>query len=188
MPCLLIIHGAIGAGKTTTATALAERARTRSIKVMGVLSRRVFEGGRLIGYDIMDVGSGRILPLVRLSGTVAEEGWDALGNPLYVFSLAGFMEANRLLHEAAEELDASTMIILDEYGSVESRGLGLRRGAGAVLASLHKGGVAIFLCRTERVDEVVALASGRVGSVLCLEAGDPEAAWRIVAGCLGLKP
>lgn len=182
MPCAIIIHGEIGAGKTRTALALAERARSMGLRVRGVLSVRVLDDG-FIGYDALDTGTGETFPLVRLREEAEGEDWDHHGNPRFAFSASGLKRANRVLACAAEEMDDETLVFVDEYGRLEARGLGIHRGARRVAEALRDGGVGVFLCRADRVEDVRALM-GDGAEFITVTAGNVDAAWRIVTGCL----
>ncbi len=187
MSCAIIVHGRIGGGKTTTCLRLAERARGRGMKTLGLLSMRVLEGGEVVGYDAVDVGTGDIFPLVRLTGTVEGDDWFGFGGLKFSFSSKGFERANKILAGAAERMDGETLVFVDEYGRIEAEGLGIHPGAVGVAEALQRGGAAVFPCRTDMVGAVRGLVAGRAGDVHVFEAGDPEEIWRNVEALLGLK-
>ncbi len=68
MRCAVILHAPIGGGKTTTARAAAERARADGLKVMGILSIRVLDGGEYPSYDLLELDTGETMPLVKPAG------------------------------------------------------------------------------------------------------------------------
>jgi len=52
-----------------------------------------------------------------------------------------------------------------------------------VAKALSKGGVAVFLCRDDKINEVVDLVKGNASRVFQIEAGDAEALMRVIRGC-----
>lgn len=100
-----------------------------------------------------------------------------------MFSKKGFYAANLALYRAAGEMKNGLVVFVDEYGRLESQGKGIYLGAVKVAEALGHGGVAIFLCRDEMVQEVAALIRDKSVRVFTLEAGDPEALLRIIRGC-----
>lgn len=183
MRCAVILHAPIGGGKTTTAATVAERARGDGLKVAGVLSRRVPEGGAYPSYEIVDLATGVTTPLVKPAEMAEGDDWESHGNPVYRFSKRGFYTANLALTRAAEAMDRDTVVFVDEYGRLESQGLGIHPGAVRVAEALGGGGVAVYLCRDDKVPEVATLLKGKADRVFTLEAGDSDALLRIVMGC-----
>ena len=181
-----VVHAGIGGGKSTTAAEAARLLRARSFRVSGLLSHRVYEGTQLIGYDLEDLGAERSYPLVRLSSLKPGDGWETHGNPIYSFSVRGFDEANGALRRAAAEAGVCPVIFVDEYGRLESRGLGLAPGALAVFASLAAGASVAVLCRTGMITEVEGLLHPWTGDVSSFPAGDPAQVAAYLAGD-GLK-
>ncbi len=184
MRCAVILHAPIGGGKTRTAEAAAERARADGIKVMGVLSMRVSatDGGDP-SYEILELDTGERVPLVKPIGVGSNGDWESLGNPRFVFSSEGFSRANLALQRAAEEMREGVVVFIDEYGRLESERKGVYFGAVAVADSLRRGGVAVYLCRGDKVAEVTELVKGKAARTFALEAGDPDALLRIILGC-----
>jgi nucleoside-triphosphatase THEP1 len=183
MRCAVILYGPIGGGKTTTAFAIAERARSEGLKVMGVLSRRVIEGETFPRYDLVDLETGDAIPLVKPAEKAQNEEWETHGNPVFTFSKHGFEQANLALHRAAESLRDGVIVFVDEYGRLESKGTGIYVGVVKVAKALRFGGSAVFLCRNEKVEELKALLNGKAQRIFTLEAGDPETLWRLLQGC-----
>ena len=183
MRCAVILYGPIGGGKTTTAFTIAERARNEGLKVMGVLSRRVIEGDTFPRYDLVDLETGNTFPLVKPAEKTQDEEWETHGNPVFTFSKHGFEKANLVLHHAAESLRDGGIVFVDEYGRLESKGMGIYVGVVKVAKALRFGGSAIFLCRNDKVEELKHLLNGRARQIFTLEAGDPEAIWRLLQGC-----
>jgi nucleoside-triphosphatase THEP1 len=181
--CAVILHAPIGGGKTTTAEVAAERAKVDGLKVMGILSKRIFEGGKYPSYEIVELDTGEKAPLVKPAEMEPGKGWESYGNPHYVFSKKGFYSANLALHRAAEELRDGVVVFVDEYGRLESQHKGIHPGAVLVANALKRGGVAIYLCREDKVHEVIDLVRGRAVRVFKLEAGDADALLRIIRDC-----
>ena len=183
MGCAVILHAAIGGGKTRTAESAAERAKTEGVKVMGILSRRVLGDGVDPSYNLVELDTNETMPLVKPARTGLTKGWVSLGNPRFIFSLEGLYSANLALKRAAVEMRRGVVVFVDEWGRLESQGKGIYSGAVMVAQALSRGGVAIYLCRDDKVGEVKDLFKGRGVKIYQLEAGDLGALLAIIRDC-----
>ncbi|HIH87987.1 TPA: hypothetical protein HA344_02110 [Candidatus Bathyarchaeota archaeon] len=183
MRCAVILHAPIGGGKTRTAEAAAERAKADGIRVMGILSRRILGDGPDPSYDLVELDTGETMPLVKPAGIEFVDGWESFDNPRFVFSHKGLYSANLALHRAAEEMRDGVVVFVDEWGRLESQRKGIYPGAVMVADALNRGGVAVFLCRDDKVKEVIELVKGKASRIFTFEAGDADALLRIIRGC-----
>lgn len=183
MSCAVILHAPIGGGKTTTAQAAAEMAKADGIKVMGILSKRVLDGGEYPSYDLLELDTGETMPLVKPADEEHGEDWESYGNPKFVFSKNGLYSANLALQRAASEMRDGVIVFVDEYGRLESQRKGIHPGALMVAEALKRGGVAVYLCRDDKINEVIDLLRGRSARVFNLKAGDADALLRIIRSC-----
>jgi len=154
-PRRLIVTGARGSGKSRWCAALVASARARGLRVAGVASPAVLEGGALVGQgvrkvaiDLVDLASEerRRLAVVRRAdepGT-ATQRWrfdeDALawGN-------------ERLRAAAGADVD---LLVVDELGPLEFvRGVGFTEGLAAIDAGAYT--VACVVVRPALVDEAL---------------------------------
>jgi nucleoside-triphosphatase THEP1 len=179
----VILHAPIGGGKTTTAQAVVERAKADGIKVMGILSKRVLNGEECPSYDLFELDTGVTMPLVKPVDKEHCEGWESYGNPKFMFSINGLYSANLALNRAASEMRDGVVVFVDEYGRLESKSKGIHPGALKVAEALKRGGIAVYLCRDDKVYEVIDLLRGRTARVFNLEAGDADALLRIIRSC-----
>lgn len=189
MSTAVIIHGAIGSGKTKTCAWLVEKTRAMGVPTRGILSLRRFRDGELKGYDCQDLGSGKIFPLVRLRDEVEGPDWFQFRRLKYAFSNLGFERANEILAHSAESMDPFKLVIVDEYGRLEEAGLGLHQGALRVSEALPGGGAAVFTCRDNLVRGVRDLVQGRAGEVHEHQPWESDSIWDIIRRALseGLK-
>ncbi len=172
-PRALIIHGPMGCGKTRRALELAERAGRCGLRVLGLVSIRVTDGGETTGYTGMDLASGESFPLAKLASLAEGGDWRRLGGWRYSFSDAGFERANAILEDAAEALDDETVVVADEYGHIELQGMGIHRGVARVAEALKRGGCLVVLCRTDKVEAVAGMLPEEA-VVLAAEADSPD--------------
>lgn len=186
MRCAVILYAPIGGGKTRTAELAVERAKADGIKVMGILSRRIIGEDLDPSYDLDELDTGERTPLVKPAGIDFAEGWESFDNPRFVFSRAGFYSANLALQRASTEMRDGVVVFVDEWGRLESQKKGIYSGAVMVANALSRGGIAVFLCRDDKVKEVTDLVNGKASQVFQLAAGDADALLRIIVGCTRL--
>jgi nucleoside-triphosphatase THEP1 len=184
MSCAIVLHGAIGSGKTCTCLRLVERARSEGVPVDGVITLRLFQEGKLIGYDCQSVASGEVFPLVRPREMVRSLDWFRFGDLKYAFSVQGFKRANEILVRSTQRPSRGSIIFIDEFGRLERAGMGLYEGARKVAEGLSVGGITVFACRTDTVDVVKSLVGGNAQSILKFEPGDAEPLWLTIKKCL----
>ncbi|MGD0802705.1 MAG: nucleoside-triphosphatase [Candidatus Bathyarchaeia archaeon] len=183
MHCAVILHAPIGGGKTTTAIDAAERASADGLKVMGILSMRVLDGGDYPSYDLLELDTGETMHLVKPVDKISGEIWESYDNSHFVFSKKGLNSANLALTRAAKEMRDGVVVFVDEYGRLESQHKGIYSGAIMVADALKRGGIAVYLCRDDKVNEVIDLVKESAARVFSLEAGDTDALLRIIRGC-----
>ncbi len=180
MSNVLLIYGPIGSGKTRSCIDLAERLSSINQNIEGITSKRVYQAGELVGYDCQDLTSGYVFPLVRLHNQVCGPDWFNFGKLKYAFSTSGLKQANRILVESSKELNIPYIVFIDEFGRLESAGVGLYPGIIQVMASLKNGKLVIITCRTNLVEPVEKLLTGRAKNVSKCKPEDSEKLWNII--------
>ena len=131
-------------------------ARLNGYSVRGILSQRVMKAGETIGYDMVDLVSRKILPMVYRETEVQGDAWKSLRGP-FLYNEETFKEANRLLKEAVDGMDDKTLVVVDEYGHLEVQGFGVYPGLRIITGSLGLGGKLLVLCRTDKIDDLLGL-------------------------------
>ncbi len=114
----IILTGAVQSGKTTLAEALVKELRRHRQEVAGIIARGLWENGQRSGFDLVDIGTGRVTPLARrkvVSGSSASlTGFD--------FFVAGWKAGKRAL--AVENCRQAEVVVVDEVGKLELAGRG----------------------------------------------------------------
>ena len=168
---LLIIHGAPGSGKTTTAEKLVQRAKAEGRDIGGILSLRMKRNGETVGYDAYNIRDGTRFPLVLLKKLVKDDDWEEFGGLMYAFSKKGFQRVNEVLKAEADKMNPKTIVFADEFGHLELKKKGLHPGLISLRDSLNLDGVLVILCRTDKVDAVTRMFDGCNVRILVTRAG-----------------
>lgn len=165
---VLIVHGGIASGKTSRCDQIADYARENGYKVRGIISQKVMRDGETIGYDMVDLENGKARPMVYKGTEVQGDEWRPLRGP-FLYNEETFQEANKLLIEAAYAMDDRTLVVVDEFGHLEAKGLGVIPGLRAVVESMVSGGKLLVLCRTDKIDDVLGLFTQHETSLLVMD-------------------
>jgi len=113
---IYILTGPVGSGKTTFLKKVIEELKRQAFKLDGYLSEAIMQDREKIGYDLLDLGSGKSVPFIRRSGG---EDWPRIG--LYFFTPEGLSWAKKIILQSREE----EILVVDEIGPLELSGEGV---------------------------------------------------------------
>jgi len=132
-PEIIIITGSVNSGKSQLLEKLADQERKNGALVSGIIAQAVFERGFKAGFDVLNVSTGKIRLLARISKT--QDELFCAGK--YSFSEAGFIFAK----QAILDFHKGGAVFLDEIGPLELEGRGyadcLRTLLGSDIARLY---------------------------------------------------
>jgi iron complex transport system ATP-binding protein len=172
-PKLILWTGPQHAGKTTAAADLADEVRRRGLSVAGMLAPGVYREGRLVGFDAVDLRSGRRASLLRRG----RDGPQRAGP--FAFTQAGLALGKEAL--GGEAVEDAGVVIVDEFGPLELAGGGWRGAVDALLGSTT--GVVVLIVRDRIVERVRRLYAALLPVVIsAAAAGAVAQAMTVVDG------
>ena len=142
---LLIISGEVNSGKTLTIEKLILLLQSTGKKVGGVYSKGIFRENIKIGFNIIDIKSGK----VKHIASIAPQDNFILNQGRYYFDPDIFYEYNNKL---INSLDAD-VIFIDEIGYLELKGKGFYPSVKNLLE--YFSGKLVFVIRSIVLDEVL---------------------------------
>jgi len=142
---LVLLTGPKHSGKTTALLALADRARGAGHAVAGLAAPAVREGNAIIGYDALDLATGRRAPLLQAAGDRAPD----VGR--FVFVPRG----REMAAAALKAAEGAALAAVDEFGLLERSGGGWRAAAEQLIVT--SAGVVVLVVRRELLDAVAGL-------------------------------
>jgi nucleoside-triphosphatase THEP1 len=128
--CVYVLSGDRGSGKTRLLTAITETLLMSGKNVGGILSPVVQSQESRLGYDVLDLQSGRQVPLCRRD---IEPTGGSTGP--FRFDAGAIRFGNAALAQAATS--GADLIILDEVGPLEFDGRGWAEGLEGLLQTYH---------------------------------------------------
>lgn len=139
---IILWAGPKHSGKTTAAFELAGKAKKEGFKVTGILAPAIYEGGKLSGFDLLDIQSGKRIPFARRKES----------NP-FSFTTKGFRFDEKIL--SAKSTAAAELIIIDEFGPLELSGKGWRKCVDKLISS--SPALLLLVVRKELIKKVEQL-------------------------------
>lgn len=143
-----LITAGRGEGKTTFLQQYAARALANGRSVGGIASLAVLANERRIGYDLIDLRSGKHCALARV---VAQRETSATVG-MYRFENAALAEGNAAVISAVR--GGSDLIAIDEVGPLELRGGGWAPGLRVALAECSQTQELVVVVRRSLVAEL----------------------------------
>jgi nucleoside-triphosphatase THEP1 len=116
-PCVFIITGDIGSGKTTCIKNLVTKLKSKNVSVGGFYSLRITENEITTGYNIVNIPTGEEQPFLRLDGRESQE---KIGR-FFIYP-EGLKLGKDSLHR--NSFIHSKLIVIDEIGKLELQGGG----------------------------------------------------------------
>ena len=110
-PHIIILTGDLESGKTSLCLEVADHAKQSGIKIMGLVSPAVFEGGSKIAIDIQDLNSGEKRRLAELR--------DRAETDLETKRWSFFSEAVNWGNQVLKKAYPCDLLIIDELGPLE---------------------------------------------------------------------
>ncbi|MDZ7633940.1 MAG: nucleoside-triphosphatase [Bacteroidales bacterium] len=152
---VFIVTGTIGEGKTSWLAKLSGLLKEKGVRVGGILGLRIVEEERTTGYDVSDISTGARAPFLRYTGS------ETMGVDRFTVDDAGYEAGKNALHpETNHDKD---VVILDEVGPLELRGLGWSERLVWILN--EPGAILIIAVRknlTEEVTDKFGITGARV--------------------------
>lgn len=115
----IILTGAVQCGKSALAEKLINRLKEKNIAMAGILARGLWKNNKREGFDLMDIQTGKVTPLARLSAESVTQNHDQI--PFSFFESGVTAGFNALSFDRCKN---ASVIIVDEVGKLESKGLG----------------------------------------------------------------
>ena len=170
---LTILTGPVHSGKTSLLRAKFDQWKKRDPAAGGFLSPVVRKEGKRLGYDLLDLSTGKTFPFLRLKG---KPDWEAVG-PFFVIPRT--LDRARAI---VRRVPPNGHLIVDELGPLELRGGGLwqavsealSRPSAGILVVIRAGILDSFLDRLRSYAPVVLDAPTTIGSLLSLISDTPE--------------
>lgn len=148
---IFILSGMREIGKTTLLLRLIEQAHQLNIQTTGVISPAVFENGKKISIDLLDVKNGNKKDLATLRQSeslgIVTDHWSFLTESLHW--------GNEILGESTP----CDLLIVDELGPIElERGQGWQNGIKAINSGEYRA--AVIVIRPELLTTAIRLWPG----------------------------
>ena len=165
---LVLWTGPRHSGKTTTASDLVETARKAGFNIAGLLAFSLYDDGKLIGFDALDLNNNTRAPLARCNKeeTITDS---------FTFIEEGLRFGNAALGETATKY--ADLVIVDEFGPFELDGQ-IWRKAVDLLLSNNNHRLILLVVREELVERIHRLYAEIPSQKFA--ASDPESVSKVI--------
>ena len=124
---LVLWVGPKHSGKTTSVARLAQKAKKEGFNVAGMLAPSVYADKHLTGFEVVDLRTGRRLPLATRKINQTQQGG-------FAFTQTGLEFGSNAL--STEAVKSAELIIVDEFGPLELEGKGWRENVDLLFSAV----------------------------------------------------
>jgi nucleoside-triphosphatase THEP1 len=115
-PVIFMLTGAVHSGKTSRLKRVVDELRETGVEFQGYLSQTVKRKDKIDGYNLLDLGNGKVSPFIRKRGA---KNWEKIGS--YYFLPSSLARSRAIIRGRSDNV----LLIVDEIGPLELQGQGV---------------------------------------------------------------